>query len=414
MKVAFILSRFPCYDEVFLLREIHAISRRLPVLIVSLRRSADPVVHDEARELLDRTITPPYLLSLELIVAHAAWLVRRPLGYLKALLVTITGNLRSPEFLAKNLVLFPKAVLVARRLEREGVTHVHAGWATYPASVALTVSELTGIPFSFSGHAHDIYLDTTHLAAKLRRARHVTTCTESNGVFLRGLAPDVPPGSIEVVRHGLDLTRYPRASRATRGPLQVLSVGTLFPHKGFTVLLDGIGRLAGQGRDVHCTIVGGGPLEEELRARARARDLEGRVTLTGALPHSEVIPHLGRASVFVLMAQPEWHWGVPNVIVEALASGNAVVTTRFGSVEELVEDGETGLLVAPRDPEALARALQRLASDPELRTRLAAAGQARVDRDYDLRRTVETYVARFEGPPGPPTPSPAVAARGEA
>jgi glycosyltransferase involved in cell wall biosynthesis len=172
-------------------------------------------------------------------------------------------------------------------------------------------------------------------------------------------------------------------------------VGTLHPHKGFARLLDALALLAGEGRDFRCTIVGGGPLEAELRGRVARAGLSDRVTLTGALAQKDVLPHYARSSIFVLMAQPEWHWGVPNVIVEALASGNAVVTTRFGSVEELVRDGETGLLVPPLDPKALAVAIGRLADDEALRSRLGAAGRAAVARDYDLERAASWYVSRF-------------------
>lgn len=401
MKVAFVLSKFPCYDEVFLLREIHAVARRLDIAVVSLRRSRELVVHDEARELASRTFSPPFLLSARLVRAHLEFLAQRPGRYLAALALTVRGNLRSPEFLLKNLLFFPKAVLIARWAEQGGVTLLHAGWATYPASVALVVSELTGIPFSFSGHAHDIYLDTTQLPEKLRRARLVTTCTEGNRDYLRGLAPECPEGRIQVVRHGLEPARYRRVTPAPDPDpdpdrLEILSVGTLFPHKGFPELLAGLELLARQGRDFRCTIVGGGPLESRLRERVRRLGLEERVTLTGALPHSEVVSLFLRSSVCVLMAQPEWHWGIPNVLVEALAARAAVVTTRFGSVEELVRDGETGLLVPPRDAAALAAALERLASDPALRQRLAEAGHAQVVRDFDLVRTAEVYVRHFE------------------
>jgi glycosyltransferase involved in cell wall biosynthesis len=108
-----------------------------------------------------------------------------------------------------------------------------------------------------------------------------------------------------------------------------------------------------------------------------------------------VVRQLASTEVSVLMAQPEWHWGVPNVIIEALAASHAVVTTRFGSVEELIRDGETGLIVPPRDPQALADALERLATDPTLRRRLADAGHERVCREYDLRRTTEEYLRLF-------------------
>ena len=397
-RVLYVLSRFPCYDEAFLLREIHAVAERLETWVFSLRPSHDPVVHDQARALAPRTLSVAFLLSPRIVHAHLRLLRRRPRRYVAALFRLLAGNWRSPEFLLKNLAFFPKAGWLAAWAMENGVTHLHAGWATYPASVALLVSDITGLPFSFSGHAHDIYLDTTQLAEKLRRAAFVTTCTASNAVHLRSLVPERAAEGVAVVRHGIRLSRFGRAPQG-EGPLRILSVGTLHPHKGFAHLLEALELLAGEGRDFHCTIVGGGPLEADLRRRAARAGLTGRVTLTGALAQADVIPRYARSSVFVLMAQPEWHWGVPNVIVEALASGNAVVTTRFGSVEELIEDGVTGLLVPPRDPAALSAALRRLDGDEALRRRLAAAGRAIVAREYDLDRAVDWYVSRFGGQP---------------
>ncbi len=395
-RVLFVLSRFPCYDEAFLLREIHAVAARVDTWIFSLRPSHEPVVHDEARALASRTLSVPFLLSPGILRAHLRLLRRGPRRYAEALGRLVAGNWRSPEFLLKNLAFFPKAGWLAAWAADNGVTHLHAGWATYPASVALFVSDLTGLPFSFSGHAHDIYLDTTQLAEKVRRAAFVSTCTASNAAHLRALCPERAAEDVAVVRHGLRLTGYAGA-RDGEWPLRILSVGTLHPHKGFHPLLDALERLADSGCDFRCTIVGGGPLEGELRRRTARAGLEGRVTLTGALAQSDVVPHYTRSSVFVLLAQPEWHWGIPNVIVEALAAGNAVVTTRFGSVEELIEDGVSGLLVPPRDAPALAAAILRLAEDPALRRRLAAAGRAIVAREYDLDRAVDWYVSRFAG-----------------
>ena len=392
-RVLYVLSQFPCYDEAFLLREIHAVAERLDTWIFSLRPARDAVVHEEARALAPRTLSVAFL-SPRVAAAHLKLLRRRPRPYLAAVRGLVAGSWRSPEILLKTLAFLPKAGWLAVWAMESGVTHLHAGWATYPASVARFVSDAAGLPFSFSGHAHDIYLDTTGLAAKLRRASFVTTCTASNAAHLRALVPGHAPGRVAVVRHGVRLSRFGRASRV-EGPLRVLSVGTLHPHKGFAFLIEALALLTGSGLDFRCTIVGGGPLEADLRRRVAAAGLSGRVTLTGPLPQAEVIPLYARSSVFVLLAQPEWHWGVPNVIVEALASGDAVVTTRFGSVEELVRDGETGLLVPPRDPPALATALRRLAEDEPLRARLAEAGRSVVARDYDLDRAASFYVSLF-------------------
>jgi glycosyltransferase involved in cell wall biosynthesis len=397
-RIVYVLSKFPCYDEAFLLREIHAVGQRLDTWVFSLRPSREPVVHDEARALLPRTLSVPYLFSLRILTAQLALLARRPRRYLAALGHLVAGNAKSPLVLLKNLAFFPKAVWLAHWAMGNGVTHLHAGWATYPASVSLAISEITGLPFSFSGHAHDIHLDTTHLAGKLRRAAFVTTCTGANRTHLQALAPGCGEAHVTLVHHGIRLSAFARAPHR-EGPIRLLSVGTLNRHKGFTHLIEALARLAGEGREFHCTIVGGGPLEAALRGQLTRSGLQGRVTMTGALRQAEVLPQYAAASVFVLMAQPEWHWGIPNVIVEALAARNAVITTRFGSVEELVKDGETGLLVPPRDPAALAAAIRRLADDPGLRQGLAEAGHRVVAREFDLDRAVEWYVRRFQGLP---------------
>ncbi|HVO12193.1 MAG TPA: glycosyltransferase family 4 protein [Vicinamibacteria bacterium] len=395
-KVVVVLSKFPVYDEVFLLRELVALARHVELYLLSLRPPGDSIVHDEAVPLLERLLAPHFLLSLRVWAAQVRTLRRRPIAYLRAFVRTVLGNLRSPRFLAGNLAFFPKAVYLADWAVRHGVTHIHGGWATYPASAAMVASELTGIPFSFAGHAHDIYLDTTLLAEKIRRAAFVTTCTEANRSFLLALAPGLREDRVAVLRHGIALEEFVAPSRAATVPLEILSVGTLFPHKGHRQLVKALLLLRERGQPFRCTIVGGGPLRPELDALVRRHGLQGEVVLTGPLKQRQLVPHYRRASVFVLLAQPEWHWGVPNVLVEALAARVAVVTTRFGSVEELVRDGETGLLVPAKAPLAAAEAIRCLANDDARRRRLAEAGHRLVAEQFELAGTVRGYLERIE------------------
>jgi colanic acid/amylovoran biosynthesis glycosyltransferase len=392
-RVAFIVSRFPCYDEAFLLREISALSRLMDVRIFALRRAKDRIVHDEALKLLDRVVAPPYILSFRILRAHVKLMLLRPRRYVRALWRLVGGNLASPGFLLKNLAFFPKAGYLADWAERSGITHIHACWATYPASAAMLASEITGIPYSFAGHAHDLYLDTTHLAEKVHRASFVTTCTASNKRHLSQLAPSYPEDRLLVVHHGVSLSEYAAGEKGDTE--EILSVGTLYPHKGFQYLVSALGLLETRRVPFHATIVGGGPLESRLREQIAAHGLDGKVSMTGPLKQADVISRYKKAAILILMAQSEWHWGIPNVIIEGIAAGAAVITTRFGSVEELIRDGETGLLVPPKDPEALASALERLIRDRALRKRLALAGQALVARDFDLDRAVDVYFERF-------------------
>ncbi|MBI4358113.1 MAG: glycosyltransferase [Candidatus Omnitrophica bacterium] len=394
-KIAFIVSKFPCYDEAFILREIYALSKKMDIFVFSLKKSEEKVLHDQARELSPRTIYVPYFFSLQILAACLEICLRHPLRYWRALKRLVFGNFRSPHFLIKSLAFFPKAIYLARWLQKSSVTHIHAYWATYPASVALVASEITGIPFSFTGHAHDIYLDTTHLKEKIMRSAFVTTCTQQNKTHLMNVAPRYNRNQIIVNYHGVELSSFDVNGKVRNKRFEILSVGTLHYYKGFQYLIPALGLLRDKGLDFKCTIVGGGPLESDLRKHIRLLNLEPYVLMTGPLKQSEILPYYKRADLLVLMAQPEWHWGIPNVLIEALAAKTPVITTRFGSVDELVKENETGLLVAPRDPPALAAATEKLYRDDFFRQKLAEAGCRVVSALFDLDRNIEVFRKRL-------------------
>lgn len=395
MKVAFIVSQFPCYDEAFILREIYALSKKLDVVILSLKNPKDPIIHDQARELLPKTIYSPYFFADFIFWIHLRTFFRRPGRYLKVLFGLILGNLKSPEFLLKSLVFFPKAVYFAHLLKKEKVTNIHAYWATYPASVALIASQLTGIPYSFTGHAHDIYLNTTDLRRKMMNATFVTTCTQLNKEHLRKVAPLYSERRILVNYHGLELNDFAANGKLRNKTFHIISVGTLNDHKGFQYLIPALGILKEKGLQFNCTIIGGGPLEANLKKQITMLQLESYMTMTGPLKQSEVLPFYKRADLLVLVAQPEWHWGIPNVLIEALAAKTPVITTQFGSVHELIKHQVTGLIVPPKDPEILAQNIEVLYQKDELRQQLAEAGHKIVVEQFDLRKNIDQFKERL-------------------
>lgn len=396
-RIAFIASLFPSYDEAFLLRELYAIGQRLDIVIFSLRpANQSQVVHDQARELLPRTHYLPYLLSLRVLLANLAMLLGRPLAYARALAKLVASTMKSPEFLAKSLVFFPKVVAFARWAEQNGISHVHALWATYPTTAAQVIKELTGIRFSFMGHAHDIYLDTTGLEEKIVAAEFISTCTTQNKEHLLQLAPQADPDKVRIIHHGLDLELFRSPPEKGNDVYRLLSVGTLQYYKGFNYFIDAVALLKQRSIKLHATIIGGGPQEQQLAQQIRDLGLEREVTMTGPLKQNQVIPYYRQSDVSVLMAQSEWHWGIPNVLIESLAARTAVVTTRFGSVEELVRDGETGFIVEAKNAASLADILERYYSEPELRRRHAEAGCRLVMAEFDLARNIQEYCERFQ------------------
>lgn len=392
-RIAYLVSLFPCYDETFILREMKALTDRgIPLRIFSLRRRTDPVVQPDAVALLPATRYSAYLLSLPVLLAMA-WAVRRRWRVLGSVIASLVSDAWTrPATLAKSLAFIPKACLFARMCSEEGIVHLHAHWATYPATAALLISRLAGATWSFTCHAHDIFKDSSLLPQKLEAASFVLTCTSDNKTYLERISP-VARERVTVSYHGLDLDVFkPLGTGASREIPELLGVGSLLECKGFDTLIDAAARLRDRGFRFHLRIAGGGPKERELREQIARLNLGDRVELTGYIRQDALVPLYQGADVFVLPAVREIHWGIPNVLVEALACGVPVVTTRLPSVPELVDDGGNGLLVPDRDPDELAGALATLLADPELRRSMGQAGRARVAELFDIDHTIDSVV----------------------
>lgn len=394
--VALVASQFPRYVDAYFLREIEALAARgVRVRIFSLRGFAGKVVHGAARPFLAETVYAPFLFSWPLVSAQAKFLARRPGAYLGSLFRIIAGSLTQPRALLRALAVFPKTVYFAEMVEREGTAHIHANWASHPATSALVMSRLTGIPWSFAGHASDIYIDKAMLADKIHAAEFVVTCTGHNKEYLVGFGGEDSRHKINVCYHGVDLDKFRPARRRATDRFRILTVGTLRECKGLPDLIEAGRILARRNLSFDCRIVGDGPERGRLERQIRRAGLEDRIRITGFLSQEDLIPLYQQASVVVLPALSESHFGIPNILLEAFAVETPVVCTALPSLSEVMEDGREGLYVPERDPEALADALEGLARDPEKRRRMGEAGRRRVEEMFDIRKTtfLETLLA---------------------
>jgi colanic acid/amylovoran biosynthesis glycosyltransferase len=396
-KIAFIFSQFPAYDETFILREMNELDKAGLVFdIYSLKTPKDKIIHDEAKALASRTSYLPFF-SWGLLGDDLYYLFRRPWRYMSIFFGVLLRNLPSPNFFFKTCALWYKAVGFARLAEKTGIMHVHGQWATFPATVALIISRLNNIPFSFTGHAHDIYLDTTMLGYKIKAAKFVATCTGDNKRHLievtRSQGHKVTGEKIVISYHGVDLERFKRVDelRVTsceleKRKIKILSVGSLLECKGFEYLIEACKILKDEGVDFECTIAGGGKLEESLRLRVARCELKEKVKFTGFITQDQLIPLYKQTDVFVLAMVPEIHWGIPNVLLEAMACGKPVVCTMLPSIPELVKDGETGYIIPAKDPVAIALATKKLIQDEASRKRIGEAGRRAVEEKFDVVR----------------------------
>ncbi|MFL5727517.1 MAG: glycosyltransferase [Chloroflexota bacterium] len=403
LVVAYVMSRFPKLSETFVVNEILAVERAgVRVSLHPLIRHRESRVQPDAARLMPRAHFVG-IGSGEAIRAVAAWLRERPRQLVGCVADLIAETWRRPGRLARTLILLPTIAAQARLIRAEGAAHVHCHFATYPAFAGLVIHRLTGIPFSFTAHAHDIHMDETMLARKVREASFVVAISEDNRRRLTSTAPAADDGAgdaaakIHVIHCGVDTARFAPGRRREAAPgvarsdgadaLNILSIGRLMELKGHADLIAACALLRAAGVAFRCTIVGDGPLRGELQASVANAGLEGLVTLTGPQTSDEVLERLAAADVLAAPSRPDHEGrmeGIPVVLMEAMSAGLPVVASRMTGVPELVADGETGLLTEPGDVAELTAALHRLADDPALRDRLGIAGRARVQEQFEL------------------------------
>jgi glycosyltransferase involved in cell wall biosynthesis len=401
---AFVLKGYPRLSETFIAQEIHALEQRgLRILIVAMRRPTDRAIHPIHREIAAPVVYLPEYLHHAPRQVFAAWraLRRRP-GYGVALRAWWRDLRRDPT--RNRIRRFGQALVLAHRLP-VAVGWLHAHFLHTPASVTRYAGLIADLPWSVSAHAKDIWTTPDwEKAEKLAACRWLVTCTEAGATHLRALAAE--PARVALAYHGLDLERFGSAATVARprrtgvdprDPAIILSVGRLVDKKGYPDLLDALALLP---RHLHWRLVhiGAGPERTRLARRADALGIAGRIDWLGAQAHDTVLRHYRTADLFVLASRiaPDGDRdGLPNVLMEAQSQGLACVATAVSAIPELIRAEETGLLVPPRDPPALAAALERLIADPELRARLGGAGHQRLLRGFSHMHGIDRLAELF-------------------
>jgi glycosyltransferase involved in cell wall biosynthesis len=382
-----VTSRFPKLTETFVLFEILGLERfGAEVEFYPLVREREAVVHPEARAVVDRAHFLPFV-SWPILLSQLHFLRRRPRAYVGALAALMKGTLGSLNFFVGGIGIFPKVAHAARAMEDDGVEHVHCHFSSHPAVAGFVIHRLTGIPYSFTAQGSDLHVDRHMLREKVAEADFVVTISTYNRDLILRECGERWRDKIVVIHSGIE-TRFfePTDSRPAGARFNVLCVGTLHEVKGQAYLIDACRVLSESGVDFTCRFVGEGKDRPALERRIAAAGLEGRVHLLGQRTRGEVLELLRTADVLVAPSVPTKQGkreGIPIVLMEALATGVPVVASNISGIPELVEDDGTGLLVPPRDGEAIARALLRLHDEEELGRRLARAGRQKVEREFD-------------------------------
>jgi colanic acid/amylovoran biosynthesis glycosyltransferase len=391
VKIVYVTQRLPFGEgETFVVPEVEALLAAGHEMLIVPRRSRDAVVHDNVGALLPRTRVLPRTGAVVSAVAGA--LARSPRRTVSAF--WRLRRTRPRRRAIANAVATAQGIWLARIAREWGADHIHAHWAHLTATLAMGASAMSGIPWSFTAHRYDVFLNNL-LTEKLRSARFGRFIAREMLAVARPLvAPDAFARAV-VVHMGVALPPAPTDGMPPRATPVLLCPARLAPIKGHGDLLEAAARLVARGIPFELRLAGEGPERAAIERRIGERGLGGHVRLLGTVPHAELLGMYrdGRADCVVL---PSLHEGLSVALVEAMAYGVPVIATAVGGVPELLEDG-AGILVPPSDADALTEALTRVLGSPTLRADLARAGRRRVEAEFEVHAIARELVRRFDG-----------------
>jgi glycosyltransferase involved in cell wall biosynthesis len=392
VKIAYLVADFPKPSETFVSREILAL--RALGLDVKTFAFQQPAAAEQAK------LDPPtqgLIGSVEYL--GNAWLLS---GALRSWSIPRiwreNADLQRTSMMKSNSHLrLLRAASLATQLQAAGIRHLHAHWP-YATIIAHLVHKLTGISYSISVHAHEVEYDYGHFRSVFDSLSFATFCNRAAMERLLGRLPASARERSHLVYHGVDLNRFrPLAFPETGGVLKVISAGRLTRSKGFERLVRACATARSLGAPVELTILGAGNLETVLRKIAADCGFTDAFHLPGWLPHDRVAERLAGAHVFALMADTEYGDGLPNVVLEAMASGRPVILSPLPAAEEAITHGVEGLILnSATEEEGMVNALQRLAGERAKLPVMAQAARRRVESQFDQNIHVRRLKDLFE------------------
>ena len=383
-KIGYLTSEYPSPSHTFIRREISSLrGDGLPITTYSVRAPSHSLDNALEQSAAEETFFILKRGALGIATDLIAGLVSAPVRFFSTFALALRHRVPGVKALIWALFYFIEAIVLARQLSRDGVTHLHNHFANPAANVGMFASHYCEIPWSLTLHgiSEFDYPAGNLLPEKLRQASFAACVSHfGRAQAMRMAEPDIWP-RLHLVRCAIDLRDLPpQSGPATgNGEIALICVGRISPEKGHSGLIQALGNLIKSGVPVHLTLVGDGPDMAMLRARVSAAGLDNAVTFEGRLDEKSTLQAIAKSDILVL---PSFMEGLPIVLMEALALGVPAVATRVAGIPELIIEGETGLMFDPGNWADLEKALARVCGDKALRERLSEAGKRKIESEF--------------------------------
>ena len=330
--------------------------------------------------------------------------------FIKLFLYVVAQRYERDKSFRTDVATFKEALYLAGMVQKHQMNHIHSPWADKFAFVSAIAARFLDIPYSVQVRSHDIHRKKFQYALreKFSLANFVVCNCYYNEAHVKSHLAGNNGTVVRTVYEGINLEKFAKkpTQRKNREYFQVLSVARGIEPKGLDYLLKAVCILRSHGYRFRCEIIGGPekPLYTNyyvrLRVLHRELGLEDVVHFLGPQPTARVLEANAAADLFVLpcVAAEDGNQDItPNSLMEAMAMESAVISTQMTGIPEIVEDGVDGLLVAPKDEDALADAMARLFDDEDLRNRLGKNARRKVEAKFDLKKNIAQYVELFMG-----------------
>ncbi len=406
MRVGYVIPEFPSQTHVWIWREILHVREwgmRLSIFSTSKPGEKDRARHAFADEAEAETSYLWPRAKGEVLKAVGGAFFRNPVGFLSCVKLAFTMEKTKNRGKVRPLLpLIVPASILAREVREQGIDHLHSHSVARSAVICMMVKRLTGTPYSLTLNA-DLSWWGGAVGQKIEESAFTIAITQGLLDEVREKFPEIPEERTLLGRIGVDTRRWDRPmDRPLPAPgarrVRIVSVGRMHHNKAFDILMEATRRLVDKGYELEVRIIGDGAERDRMEALRRDLQLEGIVTFLGSMSEDEIIDELLDADIFSAVSR---HEPLGVVYMEAMSLGVPTLGTTSGGVHEIIDDGRSGLLVEPNDPDALAAALKRLIEDPALRRELGEAGRESIVENFDSRTGAATIFERVLGTPAP-------------